>query len=480
MRPNKSGLKLVHKGLLLISIPLISGMVLILAFESSMQAFMRLRHNSDRAIAVTEQVNKLTAVLFGVEEDVLDRQHFDRSKLDTLFANVQLGLDQLSVLAKKETIPADSAVSEVQNIRDQWSATKQLFANAAAAEQCRQSLRILESKLNRLAQRELDICLRNKIENKKLDQTAQQILAICVALNVVVCPLIALYFAQNLVRRVSILVDNSERFANGQPLIPAIEGSDEISRLDEVFRDMAARVQKADRARMDFFTMISHDLRTPLNSLQATLTLIGDGIYGKLSPEGVQRVKAAEESSDQLISMVSQLLDLEKMKSGKLDLEFRPVRLRKLLEGATSAVLGFAEFKNIKIESSDNDFCVLGDEKRLTQVAVNLLANAIKFSPEDSTVSIVVRDAENKQIEVRVSDKGRGVPPQSQALIFERFTQAERLDAGSGSGLGLAICKEIIDEHYGTIGVESANGNGSTFWFKLKKVDEPNRAFASG
>jgi signal transduction histidine kinase len=198
-----------------------------------------------------------------------------------------------------------------------------------------------------------------------------------------------------------------------------------------------------------------------------------------VSPEGTQRVKAAEETSEQLIGMVSQLLDLEKMKSGKLDLEFRPVRLREILENAKAAVSGFAEFKNVSMQVSETDASVLGDEKRLTQVVVNLLSNAIKFAPDNSSVDIAVREADGQQIEVRVTDGGRGVAPESQVMIFDRFRQAERADSGTGSGLGLAICKEIVEEHYGTIGVESASGKGSTFWFKLKKLDESTTAAAA-
>jgi signal transduction histidine kinase len=475
MQTTKFGLKLVHKGLILISIPLIFGVVLILIFESLMQSFMHLRHNTDRAVAVTNQINKMTPALFALEASLLDQQAVpDRST----FAFIQQDLDETARLAAKETIAGDSVLNDVTAINNQWTNTKELLLSSSTPEQSRRSLRNLQGSLNRVAQRELDICTRNKDEDKLLNERAQQIIGVAIALNVIVCPLVALYFAQTLSRRLGVLVENSRRFASGQPLNPTVGGNDEINQLDQVFREMAAKIQQAERARMDFFTMISHDLRTPLNSIQATLTLIADGIYGSVSPEGTQRVKAAEETSEQLIGMVSQLLDLEKMKSGKLDLEFRPVRLRELLENAKAAVSGFAEFKNISMQVSETDASVLGDEKRLTQVVVNLLSNAIKFAPDNSAVDITVREADGQQIEVRVTDGGRGVAPESQVLIFDRFRQAERADSDTGSGLGLAICKEIVEEHYGTIGVESANGKGSTFWFKLKKLDESTTAAA--
>jgi signal transduction histidine kinase len=168
------------------------------------------------------------------------------------------------------------------------------------------------------------------------------------------------------------------------------------------------------------------------------------------------------------VHMIQELLDIETMESGSLGITPAQMSLSAALEKAIEAVSGPAQLKQITIEPHVVDAEIVADEDRLVQVVINLLTNAIKFSPENSVIK-VESVSNSKDIEVKVVDQGRGVPPAHQQTIFERFRQIDASDSKEkgGVGLGLALCKAIVEQHGGTIGVESEDGHGSTFWFRL-------------
>ena len=153
----------------------------------------------------------------------------------------------------------------------------------------------------------------------------------------------------------------------------------------------------------------------------------------------------------------------------RFSVELKDVSIRALLEESFDAVEQVADDSGVTIEISGGDERVLADPDRILQVIINLLSNAIKFSPRESKVNMrIVNEADF--VEVRVEDQGRGIKKEFQETIFERFKQVEKLDSTEkkGTGLGLAICKMIVEEHGGSIGVDSEDGKGSTFWFRLK------------
>jgi signal transduction histidine kinase len=174
-----------------------------------------------------------------------------------------------------------------------------------------------------------------------------------------------------------------------------------------------------------------------------------------------------------LITLINDLLDLEKMESGMLELRIDKTDLSNILKRSVQAVAGFANHEGIKlVVDPDAELELDADNDRMVQVVVNLLSNAIKFSPKGETISI---DATNLDgfVRVNIRDKGRGVPEHLRESIFERFKQVELSDERKkgGSGLGLAICKAIVERHGGSIGVEPGEGGvGSTFWFTLPVV----------
>lgn len=251
--------------------------------------------------------------------------------------------------------------------------------------------------------------------------------------------------------------------------------SDSEQALFCVVHDVTDR-HELDRLKQQFVAMISHDLRTPLNAVQSTLTLLERNAWGELTPHGKAKVTAAEANLKHSIDLINNLLDLDKMESGTMDLQRSDIYLSGLIQKCADAVSALADQRSIeiKIEVPENidELTVYAEERRLSQVLINLLGNALKFSEHDSEVSIKVSE-EGSVIKIAVQDHGPGITETQRNLIFERFHQVPASGKEKeGTGLGLAICKAIVEAHGGTIGVDSTVGEGSTFWFKLPKSKE--------
>ncbi len=235
-----------------------------------------------------------------------------------------------------------------------------------------------------------------------------------------------------------------------------------------VVHDITERKQ-IDQMKRDFVAMVSHDLRTPLTSIQMVHSLLAAGAYGDLNEDGKESVEGAQECCDRLITLVNDLLDLERMESGRMDLSLDSVPLSEIIKPAVSMVANAVKQKKIELLLETSvDPTVRADKERMIQVLINLVANAVKFSPENSVIQIST-ESDNKFAFIKVKDEGRGVPESMRSSIFERFKQVKKSDSKDrkGSGLGLAISKAIVELHGGQIGVESEEGKGSTFFFSL-------------
>lgn len=291
-------------------------------------------------------------------------------------------------------------------------------------------------------------------------------------LNILLAMAMALFISSSTVNRLRVLMDNTRRMVGRQELNPAVGGTDEIAHLDATFHEMARELALAEKQKQEVMSMVSHDLRSPLMSLDFSLTLIGTGKYGELSERGLKELNSAENSAKRLIRLINDLLDIEKIESGKLNVLKTPLSFRILADHSADAVRALAVSKNIEIliESAD-DIEFAGDADRLEQVIINLLGNAIKFSPNGSKVVIRAEEKGNF-VEIRVVDEGPGIPADYRKKVFERFQQVSRGDGKEkeGTGLGLAISRAIVEAHGGSIGVDSEEGKGSSFWIRLPEA----------
>lgn len=236
-----------------------------------------------------------------------------------------------------------------------------------------------------------------------------------------------------------------------------------------VAHDITER-KDVERIKQEFVAMVSHDLRTPLTSIQMYLSLLSTGVYGALNESGKENLSTAGNNINRLINLINDLLDAEKMEAGKLQLHYARMSMGDVLEDALMAVTGYASQQGVELDLIPYDADIVADADRLVQVLVNLLANAVKFSPAGSKVVISAVD-HPQCLEVRVCDRGRGIPASHLNSVFDRFAQVKSTDAhkARGAGLGLTICRSIVETHGGTIGVISEEGKGSTFWFRIPR-----------
>ncbi len=234
-----------------------------------------------------------------------------------------------------------------------------------------------------------------------------------------------------------------------------------------VILDISER-REVERIKQEFVSMVSHELRSPLTSVQGFLSLLAEEVYGGLNEQGKKSVSLAERSVTRLIKLINDLLDIDKLEAGRLRMNFKHTSMDQVVERAFDAVHNLAGIEKIKLEKKGKPAELIADPDRLVQVLVNLLSNAIKYSPQKSKITVETSISKNVT-EVKVIDRGAGVPEKYHQSIFERFEQVNTPDRAQkgGSGLGLAICKAIVEQHGGQIGLISEEGKGSTFWFKL-------------
>ncbi len=230
----------------------------------------------------------------------------------------------------------------------------------------------------------------------------------------------------------------------------------------------ATEKYKIKKMRQDFVFMVRSELKEPLTKVSTFLTKFGDGSLGLISAQGTATTKAMQQNIERLIVLLNDLFDLEKLESGKIEIDPTNVQLSSIFERSVNAVAMFAQKHHVQLEVASTQLELHADANRIVQVLVNLLSNSIKFSPANSVVTVAVRQSQT-HVEIGVVDRGPGIPPSQADAIFEAYRQVEGEEAKKkgGTGLGLTICKSIVEAHGGQIGVTSEVGKGSVFWFKL-------------
>jgi signal transduction histidine kinase len=231
------------------------------------------------------------------------------------------------------------------------------------------------------------------------------------------------------------------------------------------------RLQELDRLKSDFVSNVSHELRTPLTAIKGAVDLILREVAGPLSEKQIHYLTRVKSNTHHLAGLINDLLDLSKIEEGKIELQAAPVSLAGLVHEVAETLRPIAAEKQITIDSKipKTSLLVWADRDKITQVLINLIGNAIKFTPIQGKVLISGLKKGAEWVQVSVNDTGQGIAPAESQKIFEKFYQGAEVGQAKpkGTGLGLAISKALVELHGGKIWLKSEMNRGSTFYFTL-------------
>jgi two-component system, cell cycle sensor histidine kinase PleC len=262
---------------------------------------------------------------------------------------------------------------------------------------------------------------------------------------------------------------NDRRMANGGFVSVQVDIT-EVKKFEEELQQAKRQAETASQAKTEFLATMSHELRTPLTSIHGALGLLAGGAVGELTPHAQELTENALRNSERLGLLVNDILDMERVEAGTLDYSFMHHDLSRVLRQAVSSTSAYAERFQVSFEWTEilDEAPAVLDERRISQVMVNLLTNAAKFSHQGGKVEVALALAD-KRYRISVRDYGKGIPAAFREKVFDTFTQGDNSDTRQpgGTGLGLSISKSIIERHGGKLNFESTFGEGALFFFDL-------------
>ena len=278
--------------------------------------------------------------------------------------------------------------------------------------------------------------------------------------------------AHRLTRSLRVLSAATASVAAGTLKEPVrIDSRDEVAELAAAFNSMAARLRQLDIMKETFLATVSHELRSPLTSMREAAHLLREELPGGLNPKQARLVAIIEESTERLLRLVTRILELSRLRAGMVPLEPRLLELDRVVARAVDELRAQAVDAGValELERSGQRFDYVGDHDRLVQVVVNLVSNALRFTPRGGRVTVRVIDA-GPEMEIQVEDTGVGIPATALPHIFGWYQQAHQ--SKGGTGLGLAIVRGLVEAHAGRVTVESHEGKGSRFTVLLPRRAE--------
>lgn len=479
-------LKLRDKALILVGVPLVLQMI---AFGSLFMALKQSEANvaaQEHAKQLNFHFNKLaynllqaaTSLHLNSLETQAERKRFLRAvkvaRNECNILSIMLSEEPGEIRAIPELTALRDTVSRCLVYIDEVSHRLDFGEFQSALEQVSNLKRMSSTLIARSSTMSIAfqaISERSSKNETRARQAFQHYLIAFVIADIVLALALITAFNSDTTGRLATLMDNTNRFAHGQPLLTRVAGQDEIAHLDSTFHDMADAIATSARHKQEFMAMIAHDIRTPLSTINVGLGILSAKVASTGDPSVPKLISGLEDNAQRVLKLISDLLDVEKMAAGMMDITCEDVPVAHILEASWQAVRHLADLKHVKLDIPTSDSECYGDSDRLIQVLTNLLSNAVKYAPEASTITVTLAETPD-WLEVVITDQGPGVPDEFKVKIFERFQQvstAEHKPIG-GTGLGLAICKEIIQLHHGQIGVRNAEPQGSQFWFTVPKT----------
>ncbi len=441
-------LKIVHKGLILVAVPLIFGIGFIsVLYFGLLDASRRIDHEILLKEAITSHLSTMTygfcaTVAYPMYEGTRNlawKKYFTAQQRRAIASDKNLR----HLLRNERNLQIPSFQSTYDTIQ-----------NGAEHKAETPLLRYLQKLSSE--------------ESKSADQAVfslRLILWCGIASGVLLSSALAIYFCLNITNRLLIIVNNAYSLSNGSALNEPFKGNDEIAELDQSLYKSATEIRELEKFKNEMVGVVSHELKSPLSSVGGFLSSLGAGVYGELTAKAQDKVNRTYNSVKRLMGLVGELLYID-----RLELEMHPeeIQVDDLLAAAVDTVRELSETSGIEIKVVSCGGSLIADRNRLVQVIVNLLSNAMKFSPKDGVIKLETQFTDG-WFECRVIDQGPGIPDSFRKQIFEPFKQVDATDATTkkGTGLGLTISRSIVEQHGGQIAVDSELGKGSTFWFKL-------------
>ena len=263
-------------------------------------------------------------------------------------------------------------------------------------------------------------------------------------------------------RVVSVSGNSNRRAIEGRPV-----------EMRAILRDVT-RQKAAERMKDEIVSVVSHELRTPLTSILGSLKLLASGRVASSPEQSARLLSLAISNADRLVRLVNDMLDMERIASGKMTLLRKPVPAEDIVQGAVDAMRSLLEEQDIACETRVAPIVINADADRVVQTLTNLIGNALKFSPKGSRLQVGV-ESDGAVARFVVRDQGRGIPADQLTTIFERFHQVDASDSRElgGTGLGLSICRSIVLAHGGAIWAESVEGSGTSIFFTIPNAERP-------
>jgi polar amino acid transport system substrate-binding protein len=356
----------------------------------------------------------------------------------------------------------------------------------------------IEAQLAQFTKEENHLFETRQDARKNMWQTINLTLLIALALNFVIAVCLVQFFYREITRRVKMLIDNMYRFAAGKALNPVMTDNAELQLLDGAFRDTVRKVEslnqelvesrdqalQASRFKSEFLANVSHEIRTPMNGIVGMTDLLS---RTSLSEQQQYFTKVIKDSTQALLTIINDVLDFSKVEVGKLTLEVVDFELAPVVEDSADLFVDRARQKGISlmtlVDPSLPRFAK-GDPGRLRQILLNLIGNAVKFTEKGHVVVRAILETSPEStftVLFEVLDTGIGLTEENRALLFRPFVQADGSTTRrfGGTGLGLSICKSLVELMNGEVGVRSASGEGSTFWFTVP-LQQSSEAFSTG
>lgn len=491
----------LFKGILIVCVPLVFQMVFFGMLISQIQKLEVEVARETRARRIMQTIGKLSELTYEIAASAVQLKsvimNTDRSKLTHFMEVINVGKEQAAEyrLQLKSLIKGhpdeEEAFQKLDRFYEKTDKISDLinegFQGGSTAIPALQQLTEFREMRKGLIHELTDAAKTfmhryEKIEKgspeaqKRLRDSQKGVIIFGMLGNVVIAFVLVLYFSRSITDRLKVMTLNTMLLAKRQPLMPAISGTDEIAQLDGVFHSMADALELAAREKQEFLELVAHDIRSPMTAVLGNLVLLNLGKLGELTPEAKQRMLSAEDNSRRLITVINDLLDLEKLESAQTDFLKTDVRLEELLEACLLNVEVVADRVGVSLDLDvpDETLTVNTDKGRLSQVVENLLHNAIAFAGVQK--EIVVRAIRSSELaEIAITDKSRRVPAELLEHAFDRRSSAHTKEIRQyfGKGLALPLSKLIIESMGGKIGVRAVEGQGTTLWISLDLVQQP-------